>query len=253
MGKIKLGDIDTRAPKGKDKQETKEKLVKILKELDELQNLLYAESRHSILVVIQGMDASGKDGTIRNVFGKLNPQGVLVQSFKTPMGEELAHDFLWRIHAHAPKKGYIQLFNRSHYEDILITRVHNWIDDETARQRMKAINDFERLLTEHNDTHILKFYLHISFDEQKRRLEERIQNPAKQWKYNEDDFREAKLWDKYMKAYEDCFQNCSEAPWTIVPADQNWYKEYLIAHTLRATLRNLNMQYPGLKKKILHN
>lgn len=248
MGKIKLGDIDTRAPKGLDKQETKEKLVKILEDLDELQNLLYAESKHSILVVIQGMDASGKDGTIRNVFGKLNPQGVLVQSFKVPTAEELAHDFLWRIHAHAPKKGYIQLFNRSHYEDILITRVHNWIDEETARRRMRAINDFERLLTEHNDTHILKFYLHISFDEQKQRLEERIRNPSKQWKYNEDDFREAKLWDKYMESYEDCFENCNEVPWMIVPADQNWYKEYLIAHTLRDTLRDLNMQYPGLKK-----
>ncbi|HEV9036559.1 MAG TPA: polyphosphate kinase, partial [Puia sp.] len=143
MGKIKLGDIDTRAPKGLDKQETKDKLVKILEELDELQNLLYAESKHCILVVIQGMDASGKDGAVRNVFGKLNPQGVLVHSFKIPTAEELAHDFLWRIHAHAPKKGFIQIFNRSHYEDILITRVHNRIDDETARLRMKAINHFE--------------------------------------------------------------------------------------------------------------
>lgn len=253
MGKIKLGEIDTCAPKGWDKHETKEKLVKILEDLDELQNLLYAESKHSLLIVIQGMDASGKDGTIRNVFGKLNPQGVLVQSFKTPTAEELAHDFLWRIHAHAPRKGYIQLFNRSHYEDILITRVHNWIDDETARRRMNAINDFERLLTLHNDTHILKFYLHISPDEQKMRLEERIRNPAKQWKYNQDDFREAKLWDKYMEVYEDCFEHCNEVPWMIVPADQNWYKEYLIAHTLRDILRKLNMQYPGLKKKILHN
>ena len=253
MGKIKLGDIGTRAPKGLDKQETKEKLGKILEELDELQNLLYAECKYSVLVVIQGMDASGKDGTIRNVFGKLNPQGVLVQSFKPPTAEELAHDFLWRIHAHAPKKGYIQIFNRSHYEDILITRVHNWIDDETAHRRMKAINHFERLLTGHNDTHILKFYLHISYDEQRQRLEERIRNPSKQWKYNEDDFREAKLWDQYMEAYEDCFEHCGESPWMIVPADQNWYKEYLIAHTLRDTLRELNMQYPGLKKKILHN
>ena len=253
MGKIKLGDIDTRAPKGWDKHETKKKLAAILEELDELQNLLYAESRHSILIVIQGMDASGKDGTIRNVFGKLNPQGVLVQSFKAPTAEELAHDFLWRIHAHAPRKGYIQLFNRSHYEDILITRVHNWIDGETVRRRMKAINAFERLLMEHNDTHILKFYLHISPEEQKMRLEERIRNPAKQWKYNQDDFKEARLWDKYMDAYEDCFENCEEAPWVVVPADQNWYKEYLIAHMLRNTLRKLDMQYPGLKKKILHN
>src|ERR1700727_1604283 len=167
MKKIKLKEIDTRAPQDWDKKETKEKLERIITELDELQNLLYAESKHALLVVIQGMDASGKDGTVRNVFGKLNPQGVLVKSFKTPTPEELSHDFLWRVHAHTPAKGSIQLFNRSHYEDILITRVHKWIDDKTARLRMDAINQFERLLTDHNDTHILKFYLHISPEEQK--------------------------------------------------------------------------------------
>src|ERR1700722_1216466 len=169
MKKIKLKEIDTRAPQDWDKKETKEKLEGIIAELDELQNLLYAESKHALLIVIQGMDASGKDGTIRNVFGKLNPQGVLVKSFKTPTADELSHDFLWRIHAHAPAKGYIQLFNRSHYEDILITRVHKWIDDKTARKRMQSINDFEKLLTEHNNTSILKFYLHISPEEQKER------------------------------------------------------------------------------------
>src|ERR1700733_15233901 len=160
MGRILLKDIDTRAPKDLDKKDSKEKLGKIIEELDELQNLLFAESKHALLVVVQGMDASGKDGVVRNVFGKLNPQGVLVKSYKTPTAEELSHDFLWRIHAHAPAKGGIQLFNRSHYEDILITRVHKWCNDELAHKRMKAINDFERLLTEHNDTHILKFYLH---------------------------------------------------------------------------------------------
>lgn len=248
MGKIKLSDIGTRAPEGWDKEDTKQQLIKVLEELDELQNLLYAESRHSILVVIQGMDASGKDGLIRNVFGKLNPQGVLVKSFKTPTAEELSHDFLWRVHAHAPARGNIQLFNRSHYEDILITRVHKWCSDEQARKRMRAINDFERLLADHNDTQILKFYLHVSPKEQRIRLEERIKNPAKQWKYNKDDFREAKLWDEYMKMYEDCFEYCNEIPWTIVPADQNWYKEYVIATRLRDVLKNLDMQFPGLKK-----
>lgn len=249
MGKIKLSDISTKAPDGWDKKETKDRLLETLQELDELQNLLYAESRHSVLVVIQGMDASGKDGAVRNVFGELNPQGVLVKSYKEPTAEELSHDFLWRIHAHAPAKGYIQIFNRSHYEDILITRVHKIIDDKTARRRMQAINDFEKLLTEHNDTHILKFYLHISTKEQKERLEERIHNPAKQWKYNDNDIKEARLWDDYMKMYEDCFENCNDIPWIIVPADQNWYKEYLIATTLRDTLKALHMQYPGLKKK----
>jgi PPK2 family polyphosphate:nucleotide phosphotransferase len=249
MGKVTLKEIDTRAPEGWDKKETKEKLEAILQEMDELQNLLYAESKHSLLVVIQGMDASGKDGTIRNVFGKLNPQGVLVKSFKVPTAEELSHDFLWRIHAHAPAKGVIQLFNRSQYEDILVTRVHKWIDDKTAHRRMDAINDFERLLTRHNDTHILKFYLHISPKEQKSRLEERIHNPAKQWKYNEEDFKEAKFWEDYMAMYEDCFEHCDEIPWTIVPSDQNWYKEYIIATAVRDTLKGLKMQYPGLKKK----
>ena len=246
--KIDLSDTSTRAPKNIEKDEAKEKLVSILEELDELQNLLYAESKHAVLVVIQGMDASGKDGAIKNVFGHLNPLGVLVKAFKAPLEDELAHDFLWRIHQHVPAKGMIQLFNRSHYEDVLITRVHKWIDEETAYKRMKAINHFEKLLTDHNNTTILKFYLHLSRERQKERLEERISDPKKQWKYNENDFNEAKLWDDYMKAYEDVFENCDNVPWTIVPADQNWYKEYLIATTLLDTLKGLNMKYPGMKK-----
>jgi PPK2 family polyphosphate:nucleotide phosphotransferase len=248
MAKIKLSDIDTRAPKDLDKQTIKEKNIKITDELNDLQNLLYAESKHAILVVIQGMDASGKDGVIRNVFGKLNPQGVTVKSFKAPTAEELSHDFLWRIHSNAPAKGMIQLFNRSHYEDILITRVHKWCDDETAKKRMKSINNFERLLIESNNTVILKFYLHISPEEQQLRLEERIKDPTKQWKYNENDFTEAKLWNDYMAMYEDCFENCNDVPWIIVPADQNWYKENIIAKKLRDTLVELKMQFPGIKK-----
>jgi PPK2 family polyphosphate:nucleotide phosphotransferase len=248
MAKIKLDDIDTRAPKDFDKQDTKEKNSKILEELNELQNLLYAEGKHAVLIVIQGMDASGKDGVIRNVFGKLNPQGVMVKSFKAPTAEELSHDFLWRIHSHVPAKGMIQLFNRSHYEDILITRVHKWCDDETAKKRMKTINNFEKLLAEHNNTVILKFYLHISPEEQQGRLQERIKDATKQWKYNENDFTEAKLWKEYMSMYEECFENCNDIPWTVVPADQNWYKEYIIATQLRNTLTGLKMQYPGIKK-----
>jgi len=248
MGKIKLAEISTRAPKDADKDKTKKRTQEILDELDELQNLLYAENKHSLLVVIQGMDASGKDGVIRNVFGKLNPQGVTVKSFKAPTAEELSHDFLWRVHSHAPAKGVIQLFNRSHYEDILITRVHKWCDDKTAKKRMEAINDFEKLLEKHNDTHILKFYLHISPEEQQERLQERMSDPGKQWKYNENDFAEAKLWDIYMQMYEDCFEYCNDVPWTIVPADQNWYKEHVIASAAYNTLKSLDMKYPGLKK-----
>jgi PPK2 family polyphosphate:nucleotide phosphotransferase len=248
MGKIKLADISTRAPKDLDKEETKKKTQKILEELNEQQNLLYAESKHSVLIILQGLDASGKDGAIRNVFGTMNPQGVTVRSFKVPTAEEMSHDFLWRIHLAAPAKGMMQVFNRSQYEDVLVTRVHKWCDDKMALKRMKAINDFEQLLLEHNHTQILKFYLHISPEEQQERLQERVHDATKQWKYNENDFKEAKLWSEYRKMYEDCFEHCNDVPWTIVPADQNWYKEYLIASELLATLKKLDMQYPGLKK-----
>lgn len=248
MASIKLAEISTRAPKKLDKDKTKEQTAAMLSQLDELQNLLYAESKHSVLIVIQGMDASGKDGVIRNVFGNLNPQGVTVQSFKVPTPLELSHDFLWRIHQHAPPKGMIQIFNRSHYEDILITRVHKLIDDDIAKKRMKAINDFEDLLVKHNNTHILKFYLHISREEQQQRLEERLSDKTKQWKYNEKDFEEAKLWDVYMNMYEDCFKKCNAIPWHVIPADQNWYKEFLITEALFKLLKGLNMRYPGLKK-----
>lgn len=248
MANLKLKEISTRAPHDFDKDRTKKKTLEILNELDDLQNLLYAEGKHSVLVVIQGMDGSGKDGVIRNVFGKLNPQGVTVASFKVPTPVELSHDFLWRIHSHTPPKGVIQIFNRSHYEDIIVTRVHDWCSDELAKKRMKAINDFEKLLEEHNDTHILKFYLHISPEEQKERLYERLSDPGKMWKYNEKDLEEAKLWDAYMNFYEECFENCNVVPWIIVPSDQNWYKEYIFASHLHDLLKSLNMKYPGLKK-----
>jgi PPK2 family polyphosphate:nucleotide phosphotransferase len=242
-----LSQIDTRAPKSWDKDETKRKTIAIFQELDELQNLLYAEAKHAILVVIQGMDASGKDGLIRDVFGAMNPQGVRIQSFKTPTKEEAAHDFLWRIHKNVPERGMIQVFNRSHYEDILITRVHKWCDDATAKKRIKAINDFEELLEE-NGTYIIKLYLHISPEEQMERLQERIQIPQKMWKYNENDFAESKLWNVYRKYYEEAFEKCNHIPWHMIPADQNWYKSYQVAVLLRDKLKSLKMKYPGLKK-----
>jgi PPK2 family polyphosphate:nucleotide phosphotransferase len=244
-----LKEISTKAPKELDKKETKEATARLLKELDELQNLLYAESRRAVLVILQGMDASGKDGAINKVFGELNPQGIAVKSFKTPTEEELHHDFLWRIHSEAPAKGMIRLFNRSHYEDVLITRVHGWCDDATAKKRFRAINDFENLLSEHNSTIIFKFYLHISREEQADRFREREEDPSKQWKYNEKDYEEAKLWDEYMKMYEDVFDKCSEIPWTIVPSDQNWFKEYVIAKTVVDRLKSLDMKYPQLDEK----
>lgn len=248
MSKIKLSEIDTHAPHGTDKDDTKKELAKILGELDELQNLLYAESRHSVLIIIQGMDASGKDGLTRDVFTSMNPQGVNVTSFKEPTHLELSHDFLWRVHSQSPAKGMIHIFNRSHYEDVLVTRVHGLIDDDTARMRMEAINNFERLLVRHNDTQILKFYLHVSHKEQMERLNERLEDPKKMWKYNADDFNESKLWKRYMDYYEDVFANCNEVPWHIVPADQNWYKSYVVARELQKTLKGLHMKYPGMKK-----
>jgi PPK2 family polyphosphate:nucleotide phosphotransferase len=246
----RLAEIPTAAPKEWDKKKTKEETAVLVEELNELQNKLYAGGEYSVLVVLQGMDASGKDGVVRKVFGQLNPLGVQAHPFKVPTEEEAAHDFLWRVHKHAPVKGMIQVFNRSHYEDVLVTRVHGWCDDKTAMERFDAINDFERLLLLHNKTQIFKFYLHLSPEEQQLRLKERMEDPTKHWKHNDNDFKEATLWDKYMQAYEDVFQHCNAVPWHIIPADNNWYKEHLIAKTVTESLRTLNMEYPGLKKKI---
>lgn len=248
MEPISLKNISTKAPDGWDKEATKLKTKDILEELNELQNLLYAENKHSILVIFQGMDASGKDGVVRDVFTSMNPTGIRVYSFKVPTEEELSHDFLWRVHTVTPPRGMIHVFNRSHYEDIFVTRVHGMIDDITAQQRIKAINDFEQLLTEHANTTILKFYLHISQEEQHEQLVERLKEPAKMWKYNSKDFDESAQWDTYMKYYEEAFNSCNNIPWHIIPADQNWYKSYLVATILRDTLKGLNMKYPGIKK-----
>lgn len=243
---IQLIDISTRAPEDWDKKETKEETAKLLDQLDELQYLLYAENKNSVLVILQGMDASGKDGLIRKVLGQMNPQGVTVKSFKAPTELEKSHDFLWRIHKFAPARGMIRVFNRSQYEDVLITRVKGWCDDATALLRFEAINRFEELLVEHNSTLIFKFFLHISREEQQERLKERLEDPRKNWKYNKEDFEKAKQWDQYQKAYEDVFEHCNVIPWTIVPADQNWYKEYLVAKTMVEGLTKLEMRYPGI-------
>lgn len=249
MSHYNLSKIDTKAPQKASKKDCKEKTLQILEELDELQNLLYAEGKNSLLVILQGMDASGKDGAIRNIFGQMNPQGVQVTSFKVPTAEEAAHDFLWRIHKNVPAKGNIQIFNRSHYEDVLVTRVHGWCSDKLARQRFTAINHFEQLLQEHNNTTILKFYLHVSAEEQAERLNERMSNPRKMWKYNERDFEEAARRDLYYKYYAACFEKCNSPEWIIVPADQNWYKEYVIAKATRDALAQLKMKYPVLSQK----
>ena len=244
--KIKLSDIDTRAPKKFNKENTKKELQKLKFKLDELQNLFYAESKHALLIIIQGMDASGKDGAVKNVFESVNPMGCWVTSFKKPTEVELKYDFLWRVHQKVPERGMIAIFNRSHYEDVLIQRVHKWVDEKVIKQRFENINNFEKLLTDSSTT-VIKFYLHISRDEQLQRLEERESDKTKMWKYDGNDIKERDYWNEYMKAYESVFENCSKnAPWQIIPSDQNWYKEFLIAKKVVETLEGFKMKFPGM-------
>ncbi|NNC96145.1 MAG: polyphosphate kinase [Chitinophagales bacterium] len=246
MSRIKLSEISSTPPPNVEKSRLKKEFKDLCHELDDLQHLMYAQSKHSLLIILQGIDAAGKDGLIRDVFKSVNPLGVKAQPFKKPTDEEMAHDFLWRIHKHAPEKGMIQIFNRSHYEDVLIQRVHEWIDMDTVKERYVHINNFEKLL-QANGTHVLKFYLHVSHAEQLVRLKERLINPKKNWKYNPSDMEEREHWDDYMKAYEDIFHYCSpEIPWTILPADKNWYKEYLFAKKVVELMRSLNMKFPRL-------
>jgi len=247
MYKIKLKDIDTRAPKKLHKDNLKKETEKLKLKIEELQNLLYAESKHALLIILQGMDASGKDGVSKNVFDAVNPMGCRVIPFKKPTELEMKHDFLWRVHQQVPEKGMIHIFNRSHYEDVLVQPVHKWVDEKTIKHRFAHINNFENLLVQSGTT-ILKFYLHISKEEQLARLEERLSDRTKMWKHNSDDLKERDLWHNYMRAYEDVFANCSEAAsWNIIPADQNWYKEHLIAQKVVDTLHSLKMKFPGLK------
>ena len=217
----------------------------LARELDVLQERLYAEHQRSLLIVLQGMDTSGKDGTVRHVMRGVNPQGCIVSSFKQPTPEELAHDFLWRVHADTPAKGFIGIFNRSHYEDVLVTRVHGLIDDRAAKDRFREINDFERLLS-NNGTMILKFYLSISRDEQRRRLQSRLDVPDKHWKFNPNDLVERKRWDKYQTVYAAAIAatSCPEAPWYVIPANHKWYRNYLVAKIIARTLKKMNPQYP---------
>ncbi|MGH9744807.1 MAG: polyphosphate kinase 2 family protein [Candidatus Acidiferrales bacterium] len=224
---------------------TKASLEKSLKRLDELQYLLYAEKKRALLVVLQGLDAAGKDGTIRQVMSGVNPQGCHVTSFKRPSVEESAHDFLWRIHKAIPPAGDIGIFNRSQYEDVLVVRVHNLVPESEWSKRYDEINDFEKMLR-HNHVRILKFFLHISKDEQKRRFQERIDDPDKRWKISEDDFKERKFWDDYTAAYEDTLCRCStqEAPWFVIPSNKKWFRNLAVSHIIAETLEGMNMKFP---------
>ena len=245
--KVKLSKYDPEETLGwKKNHKMKAGLNKALKELDRLQYLLYADRKRALLIVLQGLDTAGKDGTIRHVMSGVNPQGCKVTSFKVPTGEELAHDFLWRIHKALPEYGDIGIFNRSHYEDVLVVRVHNLVPKDVWSKRYDQINEFESLLSR-NHVKILKFFLHISKDEQKERLQQRIDDPNRQWKISEADFKERKYWDDYTSAYEDALSRCSsnEAPWFIIPSNKKWFRNLAVSHIIAQTLEDMHLKFPA--------
>ncbi len=245
--RLSLARVDPGATDGAPgaKKKTREASAALRDELAELQGRLYAESGQSLLVVLQAMDAGGKDGTIRSVFAGVNPQGVKVTSFKAPTDEERAHDFLWRIHPHVPQLGDIVIFNRSHYEDVLIVRVHGLVPKTVWSARYEHITAFEANLADAR-TRIVKLFLHISREEQRKRLQERIDLPEKRWKFNAGDLAERKRWDDYQAAYRDAIAKTStpSAPWYVIPGDSNWYRDWAVLTVLVETLRQMNPQYP---------
>jgi PPK2 family polyphosphate:nucleotide phosphotransferase len=245
--KIELDDWDPEATATYDgtKDDARDRLEELVEELAELQELLWAEDEHKLLVVIQAMDTGGKDGAIRRVFTGVNPQGVRVANFKAPSKKELAHDYLWRVHAEVPGTGEIVIFNRSHYEDVLIVRVLGLVEEEVWSRRYNHINDFERMLADEGTT-IVKFYLHISKDEQKERLQARLDEPDKNWKFNTGDLQHRQRCDDYMRAFETVLSKTSteRAPWYIVPANKKWYRDLVMIQVIVDTLRKLQMAYP---------
>lgn len=243
---IKLKDFSSKAPASAEKAQVEKDTKDLQKRFAELQNRLIASKKHGLLIILQGMDGSGKDGSTKALFNEASPINVSVTSYKKPTEEEFAHDFLWRCHKVAPAKGHISVFIRSHYEDVLVQRVNKWIDEDKAAFRMQAINNFEELLQKDNDTIIVKFYMHLSKDRQLEKLEERIHEPEKYWKHNDGDWETRKQWDAYIDAYEDVLNTCASPAWHIVPADQNWYRNYFIIKTVVETLEKLELEYPPL-------
>ena len=242
---VNLADYDPGYHADFEKESAKAALKAMQDQLRDWQERLYAEGKQSLLIVLQAMDAGGKDSTIKRVFEGVNPQGVRVYSFKKPTEEELDHDFLWRVHAHTPRKGYIGIFNRSHYEDVLVVRVNNIVPEDVWRARYDHINNFERMLAD-SGTRILKFFLHISKDEQKERFQDRLDRPDKNWKFSIGDMPVREKWDEYMVAYADAISQCSTdyAPWHIIPANRKWYRNLVIMQTILGTLQAMNPQYP---------
>lgn len=250
---IRLTDVDADSDGGyAGRDEARAALEKDLERLRERQRLLYADGRQALLIVLQAMDTGGKDGTIRHVLSGLNPVACTVTSFKQPTSEELAHDFLWRIHKAVPPHGVIGVFNRSHYEDVLVVRVKGLAPEEVWRSRYRQINEFERILTE-NGVRIVKFYLHISKGEQKRRLRLRLEDPMKNWKFQESDLIERKAWSSYMEAYEEAINRCSTAwaPWHVIPANVKWARDAMIGRVLLETLESMKLRWPKVKGSVL--
>jgi PPK2 family polyphosphate:nucleotide phosphotransferase len=243
---IDLSTISTRAPKSVNKDDIKAETKRLQEKIAVMQEKMYAEKKHSLLVIFQGMDSSGKDGCTEKVFKGCSPIGINVKGFKKPTEEEFAHDFLWRAHKAAPEKGLVQVFVRSHYEDILIQRVHGWITEEHVDKRIAAINAFEELLAFDNNTTIIKCYLHLSPERQQEKLQERIDIPEKNWKHNSNDWKEAKRWDEYRAAYHDVLNRCNAIPWNVVPADQRWYRNYYATKIVAEALEKLNPQFPKI-------
>jgi PPK2 family polyphosphate:nucleotide phosphotransferase len=244
--KVKLKDIDASYKGDGDKAAAQDQLEKYTQRLAELQYLMYAENKRSLLIVLQAMDAGGKDGVIRHVVNSMNPQGCTVTAFKTPSTEELSHDYLWRIHKVTPSRGHVAIFNRSHYDDVLIVRVHNLVPKNVWLKRYDEINAFEKELVD-NGTHILKFYLHIDKDEQLARFKQRLEDSSRQWKISELDYKEREYWDDYQKAYEDAINNCSTdyAPWYTIPANRKWFRNLAISQILTETLESFKMSFPA--------
>jgi len=242
---VDLRRIDAADTAGQSESDARDEILANAEKLRTLQNQLYAENRRSLLIALQAMDAGGKDGTIGHVFAALNPQGAYVHAFKQPTREEAAHDFLWRVHAVTPARGQVGIFNRSHYEDVLIARVHELVPEEVWSKRYDRINEFEKTLAQ-NDTHILKFYLHITPDEQLRRFKARLDDPHKQWKISEDDYLERAYWDDYIAAYEDALARCSteHAPWYVIPANHKWFRNFAVSQIVVKTLEAMKTTYP---------
>jgi len=250
---LTLDDRAAARPSGlPDDKVLKEQKNKLLARLGELQAALYADARYAVLVVLQARDAAGKDGTVRKVFGACNPLGCQVTSFKTPTPLELAHDYLWRVHQATPAKGMLGIFNRSHYEDVLVVRVKNIVPKQVWSKRYDQINEFEHMLDD-NRVKVLKFFLHISREEQTKRLRDRLSDPTKNWKFRAGDLDDRDLWDDYTKAYRDAIRQCSTpwAPWYVVPADDKKARNYLIARTMVETLDNLGLRYPKADPDVL--